>query len=187
VIDLGDEFAQAAAAAVQQDFDWLIGRGVPKAYLWHGPMRFGVAEIDARRGEFYTPMPGGRSAFIMPTVPLDNGSTSDDIGDLIAWFPDAPHRWWCRQGTMSVLAPLEIERAAWFGTPLRAWSSPLAWLRASGDGTVILSDEINLLLWLGGVATIHADTFALGDSIDKRLREPRIRFPQVMVRERAAA
>lgn len=183
--DLADEFASAAAAAEAEHFDALVARGVPRSWLWRGPMRFGVEEIAGGDDGLYQPMPGGELAVIVPALPLaapwEDDFPVEDLGDLVAWLPRDSSRWWRRCGLMPILNPAALERAAWFREPLSVWSTPLRWLRASGNGIVLLDGTANLRLWLGDVDTIHADTYELGDDIDHRLRLPRVPRPEILV------
>lgn len=178
------EFAAATAAAKREHFDALIAHGVASKYLWHGPMRFGVSAITAD-DTHYQPSEGRGMAFIMPLIPLvapwEAGFPVTDVGDLIAWLPHDPSRWWRRRGLLPLLNPCAVERAGFMREALRVWSTPLAWLRAGGDGIVILDETADLSFWLGGVGTIHADTLALGETIERRLRASRSSAPRVLV------
>jgi hypothetical protein len=148
-----EEFTAATASAQRDDFDYLIAQGVPYTWLWAGPMRFGITNIITGAGT-YEPMPDGKRAFVVPAVPLSNDSLDDDIGDLVAWFPDNPSRWWCRLGAVPFLNFQAVERAAFFREPLTLHPTPLGWLRASGEGAVILDPRAHLPLWLGDIASL---------------------------------
>ncbi|HVB15164.1 MAG TPA: hypothetical protein VNF04_01395, partial [Stellaceae bacterium] len=90
--DLWGEFTAATKAAERRHFDWLERQGVPHDFLWHGPMRFGVAEIVPSNDGTYQSIHGGQRAIIMPATPLlapwewDDGDDIEDVGDLIAWL-----------------------------------------------------------------------------------------------------
>lgn len=185
MIDLIDELAEAAAAARPEHFDALVAAGVSSAYLRRGPARFGIAEIDVDGDGYYQPAPTGEAAFIIPAVPLvapwEDGFPVEDVADLVAWFPRDPRRWWRRSGMAPILNPDAIDPAAWYRAPLDVRSTPLAWLRASGRGIVLLDPEANLRLWLGDVRTVHADDIDLGEQLERRMREPSWRAPRVLV------
>jgi hypothetical protein len=181
---LADEFDAQAAAATREDLDALAAAGVSRDFLWMGPARFGVAEIEADGDRTYQPIKGGTNTVIVPADPLpplsDPACLDWDPGDLIAFRLADPSRWWVRTGAAPFLGFSAVEYAEHFRTPLRLWSSPLAWLRAAGDGAVILDPAIDLRLWLGSVGTIHADGIELGEEIERGLRTV-ARLPQIRV------
>jgi hypothetical protein len=185
--DLSAEFAEAATRAQRAHFDQLIAQGVPHSFLWRGPMRFGVAEIVVT-GELYEPGPGP-SALVIPACPLADLGDDDedgDLGDLIAWLPSKPGRWWRRVGGLPILGLSHIERAGFFREALSVWSTPLRWLRASGEGVVILSGDANLRFWLGSVPKVIVDRIELGEKIERGFRAPLPALPHIMVRRAAA-
>jgi hypothetical protein len=191
--DLWEEFTAAAAAVENRHFDWLERQGVPHDFLWHGAMRFGAAEIAPCNDGTYQPIESGQRAIIMPTIPVlspaewQEGDDIEDVGDLVAWRPEEPTRWWCRTGMLPVMNPGAVLGAEFYREPLKLWSSPLAWMRAAGEGAVILDPVANLRFWLGSVSEILADSHELGREIDRRLREPRVRLPRVMIPKRKLA
>jgi hypothetical protein len=184
--DLTNEWGAAATAATCVDFDALIGSGVPKRWLWGGPMRFGVASIATSDDGAYQPDPDGRHAFIVPAIPVSVDALFEDCDpvDLVAFRLAEHGRWWRRLDVVPFLNPGAVERADYFGETLQLWRTPLAWLRAQGQGAVILDPVANLRLWLGGVREIVTEDVAHGDLIERRLILP---TPQarVLVREEA--
>lgn len=177
------EFVDMVANVRQRDFDILEAAGVPGAFLWHGPSRFGVAIVAPDAGGTYQLSEGGGElAIVVPARPL--AFDDHDVGDLVAFYLSRPSRWWTRLGAVPLLSPDAILRAEVTRTPLRVFSTPLDWLRAGGDGIVILDWQVNLRFHLGGVGRVNADTRRLGDAIDRRLREPTPR-PEIYVRRAA--
>lgn len=174
--DLAAEFAEAANTAKREHYDWLVEQGVPRAFLYRGSCQVGVAEIETGAGGLYQPYGGGDLAFIMPARPIpapwDADFPDDDPGDLVAWLPSSPWRWWSRCGMAPLLNPRAIDVAHYRALPLACWSMPLRWLRAGGDGVVILQCDSDLRLWFGSGLTVHADTLELGEEIERRLRQP---------------
>jgi hypothetical protein len=178
------EWYAAIAAATRCDFDALIGAGVSSQFSWRGPQRFGCAAIDAGGDGTYQPIEGeGRRAFIVPAIPVpawdDPACDEFDPGDLIAFFLDDP-RWWTRRAALPILNLEAVRRAAHFQRPLRVFASPLGWLRGAGDGILLLDEDIDLRFWLCGVPSINAETVALGEMIERRLRTP-YRLPAIRV------
>src|SRR6185437_11222068 len=106
---LWDEFCDAGASVGPEHFDALVALGVPRSYLWRGPMRFGVSGIIPRGEGTYEPYPTGEQAFIVPAIAVDD---DEDLGDLIAWHPSDPSRWWCRTGALPIINADAIFRAA---------------------------------------------------------------------------
>ena len=143
--ELADEFTIATADAERRDFDYLEDEGVPRGWLRGGPMRFGIAEIITGTTT-YQPFRGGKRAYIVPAIPLRDGFFDDDIGDLVAWLPNNPAKWWRRAGIVDFINFEAIERAAFFREPLLLHPHPLAWLQAGGDGAVILDLDTHLSL-----------------------------------------
>lgn len=191
--DLWAEFTAAAGPATRRcHFDELVARGVPKDFLWLGPMRFGVAEVATDTDGTYQPMPGGRLAYIVPARPLadlddDEWGTEQDLVDLVAFFPDEPGRWWVRTGAEPILHPFAIARAEIMREPLEVHSTPLDWLRAMGRGCVVLDPHTDLRFQFGGVAQLvvseRVADFAL--EIERRLRAPPVTVPAVMLKASA--
>ena len=58
--------------------------------------------------------------------------------DMVAWHMAQPSRWWLRRGAGVLLGEIEVEHAVTYGEPLRVHRTPLGWLRAAGEGVVIL-------------------------------------------------
>jgi hypothetical protein len=184
VTSLANEFTTATATASREDFDGLVAQGVPSEFLWLGPMRFGVAEITTSN-DTHQPIVGGKRAIIVPAIARDDVDEivlgNVDPGDLIAFLPTDPSRWWCRTGACPFLNPIAIDRAEIYREPLALHSSPLAWLRAAGEGAVVIDQHVDLRLHLGGVREIVCDDLALARQIDKKLKA-RVRLPRIRVR-----
>ena len=187
MIDLYSEFTAATALAEPRHFRWLVNRGVPPDFLWRGAMRLGVQDIAPSNDGTYQPIDEGQRAIIMPTIPLlapwewEEGDDLEDVGDLTAFRPDDPSRWWCRCGSVPILNPAAILGAELYDEPLRIHSTPLDWMRAAGDGVVILDPLAHLGLHLGSVRQLICDTVELGREIDRRLRHPEPKMPTIMI------
>ena len=190
MIDLASEFAAASAAATPEHYQGLIELGVPRRFLYGGACRFGTYNIDTDKAGLFQPCTNGRAAYVVPALPLpapwELGFPNDDPGELIAWFPQEPSRWWCRTGLLPILNPEAVEAAAHFGQRLAIHATPLSWLKAEGDGIVILSRSADLRLWLSGVPAVTCETDALGGAVDRALRDRPRALPQVLVPSRAA-
>jgi hypothetical protein len=186
----------AVAGVMGEDFDALVRAGVPRRFLYRGAMRFGIAfnhtyqPTDIMQISAISPSIAGsrHRAFIIPASPipplrdLDDGAL--DLGDLIAFRLEAPGQWWCRTGNVPILNFEAVERADYMREPLRVHVTPLDWMRAGGEGAVILDRRVNLRLWLGGIKTLICDTTELGTTIERRLRDPAPR-PRIVVPSRS--
>jgi hypothetical protein len=96
-------------------------------------------------GSRFVPDSDGVPAFITPVVALRGGGIEQiadrhggETVDLVAWHPAHPERWALRTGVGRCLGYV-----AWWQAekPTRVWRSPLAWLRARGDGIVLLTTD----------------------------------------------
>jgi hypothetical protein len=184
--DLAEEFTAATADAKRDDFDHLIAQGVPYTWLWLGPMRFGITNIITT-GATYEPMEHGKRAFIMPAVPLREDVLDNDVGDLIAWHPENPEKWWCRLGALPFLNFEAVERAAHYHEPLRLRALPLSWLKSGGQGAVILDQSAHLPLWLGGVSKIIFEDLVLAKRVKARMRKQERQLPAFYIEDARAA
>jgi hypothetical protein len=166
---------------------------VPHDFLWRGAQRFGVHGIIPSNDGSYEPIDDGQRAVIVPTIPLlspvemEDGDDIEDVGDLVAFLPSDPSHWWCRTGSMPILNPAAILGAEIYDEPLKVWSTPLDWMRASGDGIVILDPLAHLGMYLGSVRQLICDTVELGREVDRRLRQPEPKMPTVMIPTARAA
>jgi hypothetical protein len=170
---LSEFCAYACAAGAGHDRRLSDAYGVPLPWLREGAARYGVvtASTDDRS---WQPADVGRVLLVLPDTPLadpwnESGATPSDI---IAFHPAEPGRWWSRTGNAPLLAPEEVERAAWFNEPLPVHRHPLDWLRAAGHGVVVLDWKACLSLWLAGPPRLIAADLALGEQLDRALNRP---------------
>jgi len=70
-------------------------------------------------------------------------AAEENVEDFCAWRLEAPERFATLLGRSGVLgAGMLINPASYFaGQSLRAWQTPLQWLKARGQGFVILNDR----------------------------------------------
>jgi hypothetical protein len=168
---LAVEFCAAAMAASRVDVSALAALCVSAAWLWSGPSRFGIAEIQPHRDGTYDPLPGGRRAIVLPARPIE-GLEDHDPFDLVAFFPEKPRQWWTRHGVASLLNPDAVDRASILREGLRIWRTPLDWLIAKGEGIVILEPAVNLRLLLAGAERLIVADVEQGTEIERRLAVP---------------
>ena len=171
---------------------WLAKQGVSHAArLAAGNL--GLSEVETARDGLYQPSPhNGRRAFITPVYgpvrPLEVAVIDPDAAtpiDLVAWHMDQPNRWWLRRGTAVLLGEIEIVYAETYGEPIRIYRTPLDWLKAGGEGVVIL-DWTEAWFHLRGLK-LGAEDHQHGEELQRRLRPPWSKGPQILVPRKAAA
>lgn len=113
---------------------WLVSQGVSPGIIEVSPGPITTATIEADELGCFQFAEFGKVAFIHPVTV---GGPFTDIADLIAWFPDKPHRWWLLLGNGYPLGVDMLNHAKIEGLPLAIRRSPLSWLQAGGDGVVV--------------------------------------------------
>ncbi|MFG0245757.1 MAG: hypothetical protein ACF8MF_06885 [Phycisphaerales bacterium JB052] len=174
--NLLNEFVTYAAAAARATDARLAGAyGVPLDWLQSGAARYGIASGNTQ-GQHWQPDPIGRPLLVLPDVPLadpdDERLGAVDIGDLIAFNPHEPTRWWARTGAAVMLNPEGVERGQHHAEPVHVHATPLDWLRAAGAGIVVLDWSGHLPLRLAGPPRLIAADLALAERLDRALNRP---------------
>jgi hypothetical protein len=110
----------------------------------------------------YQPYEDGEWCFLTPCWPW--------MEDIVAWHPATPGRWALRIGTGTMLGDVRYDE------PLRVHRTPLAWLRAGGEGVCFLDrSSIAPTLWGHGQRIIADDVAHMRELRDIcRRAEPRI-------------
>ncbi len=141
---LESEFDLAWCTRTQAHRKHLAAAGVTfEAMLRAGDL--GVARI-ATTGRLYMPAPDGFPVLIMaiwsPAPPSIYCAVEDpEILDLIALRTDDPGRWWYRMGEPGlILGEDHYLDAIGTSAQLKAFESPLDWLRGDCNGSVFLDD-----------------------------------------------
>ena len=125
-------------------------------------------------GPYYEPDDSGSWCIV---IPIDDYF---GIADLLAVHQTG--RWRLRTGN-AVMLGAEALDAEVMGYGLRLFRDPLSWLRAGGDGAVILDDRAwPQLLW---AANIVADDVAHGQAVRAKLQQLSS-IPKIHVSQRAA-
>ncbi len=178
-------FATFAAAVTSRHDSALMDLGVPAAWLQAGPARYGVASA-VFAGDHWEPHEDGTPVCVLPDAPLsDLGEVVEPVADLIAFRTIDPGRWWLLTGAGVLLNPTARDRADYMGEPLLIHRTPLDWMRAGGDGVVVLDWAAFLPLHLGRVPLVAAD-LALGERLDEALNRPPAPTPISVLRSAAA-
>ena len=98
--------------------------------------------------------------------------------DLLAFEPARPDRWWLRRGQAPLLGSIYVGLALEAGCALPVYASPMNWIKANGQGLVILNWETGPDLLLD-VGEFVAEDVALGNRLAAALR------PKIWVMEAA--
>jgi hypothetical protein len=158
-----------AAASVIKRFN------LPDHVLFGGPMLFGIDNVVIQ-SSLYQPDEAGEAALIVPVGRRCRGGVGwNEIWDLAAVPSARPETWALRNGVGMLLDEDAADRAAIMGEALPVWSTPLAWLRAGGVGTCVLSWSRPLGLYLGFVPVLAAENDNLGTALKEALRQPACR------------
>ena len=153
---------------------WMVGLGIECKLT--GELAIGLTQA-AVHGREWEPADHGLTAI---TVPIWAG---DGAIDILALAPDDEHKWWRRSDLAPVIDELEIRRAVHFDEPLVIHTTPFAWLRSGGVGTVVLDWDANLAFWLAGARRLLCDDVATAKRLDRALRSPPPKFTIRLVGE----
>lgn len=175
--DLLAEFSDHAARVGMAHTHAMVARGVPIDHLLDGapPPRFGFATIRVDATGTWFPAETGRRCAILPDPPLPDMDSPDwppaELADLIAFPPDRPGEWWTRTGS-AILNAEEVDRCAFHGESLLIHPTPMDWLRAGGQGVVILDWSAFLPFHLSGPPAFRCATRDLAARLDRALHRP---------------
>lgn len=175
--DLLAEYAAYAAAATPAHDQALIARGVPADWLRApaAPARYGFSRARHNDDGTWEPADDGLRCVILPDPPLSELDSPDwptvGLADLIAFPPDRPGEWRIRCGS-AILNAEEVERCAFHGEPLVIHPTPMDWLRAEGQGVVILDWSAFLPFHLSGPPAFRCATRDLAARLDRALHRP---------------
>ena len=131
----------------------------------------GVAKVQIDRDGFYSPDEAGEIAIILPCRMWeisDDNSEGWTLIDLVALPVSDLERRAVRRG----IAPLVGDTA--LRNELYLHASPLDWLRASGEGAVLLDWKPSVVrAVLAPYSALHVPTEAMAARLDRALRIPR--------------
>src|SRR5690348_1342410 len=144
----------------------LRGLGVADSLARMIGIGFARVSVD-RSGQHYEPVDDGCEAFVLAVRIGSDPSTPEDVHhdlvttlgeaiDLIALSARRPGRWALRHGVAGWLGAVPPQCVA--PEPVRVRRSPLAWLRASGTGLVVLgTDRLDTYRTLSLLRAIEVD------------------------------
>lgn len=190
-VDLDAEMRKAELGVDSRVIAWLLNNGCTSkglASIGATQSPFGVLKCDVRGQHTFEPTvePYGVTALIMPV--MHEGT----IIDQIAWRSLRTDAWLWRIGSGWALGIDEIECPLhWDGfREITLHATPLDWLRASGQGAVILNwDAITQIRQLAMFDTVRCDHPTVHRQLSEILSQPE-RKPKIIgtgaKRERAA-
>ena len=191
LFDLEAEMRKAELGVDGRVIAWLLNKGCTSqglAAIGAKQSPFGVMKCDMRGQHTFEPTeePYGVSALIMPV--MEDGA----VTDLIAWRSLAPDAWLWRTMQGWALGIDEIEYPPlWDGfKEISLHPTPLSWLQAGGNGSVILDwSAITQIRKLAMFDTIRCDHPTVQKQLSAILNQPE-RKPKIVgtgaKRDRAA-
>jgi hypothetical protein len=139
---LAEEFGQACVRMLSEDYWPHFERlNVTRDALER--VGYVGVELVETAGHCYWPSPYGNPAVVVacwlseppgPHCCVENPI----IADLVAFYPARPAVWWYRTGQGRALGWSRLAHAEATGEPVRLYRTPLDYLRAGGDGAVLL-------------------------------------------------
>ena len=162
----------------------LMSLGAPWGF-WDNCGAPGVASIRALGEGRFDLSENGCSVVILPVYDSETPAWAplerrfDGLLDLLAFEPTRPDCWWLRRGQAVLLGSIYLPLVLDEGCALPLYSNPLNWLRADGEGVVVLDWEMAPAL-LCDVGEFLVEDVATGNRIEAALR------PEIWVMENAA-
>ncbi len=131
MIDLVDEFEVAVDAIDDGWAERLCEAGVPREVFCDPLPLVGVGPVEIYSGGLFEPAVAGPPAVWVPCY-----TRTEDLADLVCFDLKQPTRWWRRLGVVDVLG--EINFGRFRVEPAVIHATSLDWLKASGDGFVVI-------------------------------------------------
>ena len=118
----------------------------------------------------------GRRAVVLPVWQ----SQAADIVDLVAFRPEAPKAFWLLTGHGVMLGAASAIHADYYDEPLLIHETPLDWLKAGGDGAVILDWRHYWPLYMGSIKTVRVVSLDFGRRLRAAMQRP-LTCPEIEV------
>ena len=143
--------------------------------FWLGCGMPGLAPVKPTRDGHFEFAEDGTAALIVPIYDIDpwlldaNAERHvDHLIDLVAVDLNEPGRFWCRRGEALILGSIYLDIAGQEDEPVPVFSNPISWLRAGGEGIVVLDWAWAPDLLLG--FELVAEDLELGEWLDNAMR-----------------
>ena len=157
--------------------------GVPAPFYQLRPRpSFVMVRIEPRPDGMFRPTESGQWA-----VTLGVDDCEGRLIDFVAYFLNAPGRWWLRRNEIPILGAEAISRAEFSRRPLSLYETPHAWLLARGRGAVVLDWGCDLHEIFKLVPRIHCQSAGLKDRLRRSFWKslPKITAPRKEMRHAA--
>ncbi len=177
------EYAAAVRRIDGDHLDRLLSLGAPYGF-WENcgaPAPASIRRLPEGRFEF---VDDGEAAVILPVYDSETPAWApleqrfEGLLDLLAFDPTRPARWSLRRGQALLLGSIYVGLVLEEGCALPLYSDPLRWIKADGEGTVVLDWAWAPDLLLG--LDLVADSLALGERLESAMR------PEIWLAESAA-
>ncbi len=178
------EYAAAARRIEGQHLHHLMSLGAPRGF-WDNCGAPGVGSIRALGEGRFEFAENGRSAVLLPVYDSETPAWAplerrfDGLIDLLAFDPKQPDCWWLRRGQAVLLGSIYVGLVLEEGCALPIYSNPMSWLRADGEGVVILDWGMAPAL-LCDIGEFLVEDVETGNRIEATLK------PEIWVMEAAA-
>lgn len=178
------EYATTVQRIEGRHLDHLLSLGNPWAF-WDNTGAPGVGSIRTLAEGHFEFTKNGRSAVVLPVYDSETPAWApleqrfEGLLDLLAFDPARPARWSLRRGQAILLGSIYVGLVLEEGCALPLYSNPLSWLKADGEGVVILNWEVAPSLLLD-VTEFVVEDVETGNRIKAALT------PAVWVKEAAA-
>lgn len=106
------------------------------------------------------------------------------VCDLVTFPLDAPQRLASLRGIASMLGEDEIDRSAFVDGAATLWDDPVQWLKAGGEGGVLLDRSQPPLVLADPALVITCASFELAEALTRAFSRP-TPVPQLRVRKEA--
>jgi hypothetical protein len=100
----------------------------------------------------------GQRVIILPVC----GPATGEVVDLVAFNPKTPKAFWVHTGAGVMLGEVSAARAEHFSEPLYLHETPMDWLKAAGEGSVILDWKHYWPLYMGSIKRVRVLDEAFG-------------------------
>jgi DNA primase len=194
-----DHTRKNAERAASRVYPWLQTNGIERPKVEKALGGIGQWSVRAVKGRYAegsvwpeAPRPAlwdfgaGPGRLIFPEW---EGGPGTALLDLVAWDPRS-NDMATRCGRAIVLNEAAVDLAIGFEArglahSVKVAASPLSWLRrmAEGENVILVVDWSRAWDVLGCIRQLDAETVELGELLDKHVRPPRLRRPQIMVED----
>ncbi len=177
------EYATTVQRIEGRHLDHLLSLGNPWAF-WDNTGAPGVGSIRTLAEGHFEFTKNGRSAVVLPVYDSETPAWApleqrfEGLLDLLAFDPARPARWSLRRGQAMLLGSIYVGLVLEEGCALPLYSDPLRWIKADGEGTVVLDWAWAPDLLLG--FDLIVEDVELGNRLDAALK------PDIWVMEAAA-